>query len=70
MTREEYLVLHRHYYYMSPERLTQAVADLYERKFEQHDITVYAEHRIAARILLERNRTGEGLIYHMKDFLR
>lgn len=70
MTRSEYLVLHMTYVNMSTEELTQAVSKLYERKFEQHDITVYTEHRIAARVLLERNRTGEGLIYHMKDFLR
>lgn len=70
MTRDEYVILHSKYYHMTDEELTQAVSKLYERKFEQHDITVYTEHRIAARVLLERNRTGEGLIYHMKDFLR
>lgn len=70
MTRNEYHMLYALYCDMSTEELTQAVSKLYERKFEQHDITVYTEHRIAARVLLERNRTGEGLIYHMKDFLR
>ena len=70
MTKEEYQALYMMYFEMETPALQQAVTDLYRRKFIHNDIEAYNTHRIAARVLLEREHTGESLVYHMKDFLR
>lgn len=69
MTREEYIEKYFHYRKMSTKQLQQWVSDLYSRKFESNDITAYEEHRIAARVLVERERDGSGLLFHMKEFV-
>lgn len=69
MTRQEYMQKYFRYRRMSIEQLQQMVSDLYSRKFESHDITAYEEHRIATRALVERERDGSGLLFHMKKFV-
>ena len=69
MTKAEYFDLHDLYNRMSTKQLKQAIRQLYSRKFEQHDITAYEEHRVAARVLIERERDGQGLMFHMKKFV-
>jgi hypothetical protein len=67
MTKEEYLKIYRKYSYMSNEKLEENLKDLYEKRYIEHNIDVFTEHRIAARVRLERNRSGESLIFHMKE---
>ena len=69
MTREQYLGKYFNYRNMSTKQLQQMVKELYSRKFESHDITAYEEHRIATRVLIERDRDGSGLLFHMKKFV-
>lgn len=69
MTRDEYLGKYFNYRKMSTQQLKKMVSDLYSRKFESHDITAYEEHRIATRVLIERERDGSGLLFHMKKFI-
>lgn len=69
MTRDEYLGKYFNYRNMSTKQLQQMVKELYSRKFESHDITAYEEHRIATRVLIERERDGSGLLFHMKKFV-
>jgi hypothetical protein len=54
---------------MGTEQLRKMIGGLYSRKFESHDITAYEEHRIATRVLIERERDGSGLVFHMKKFV-
>ena len=67
MSKEEYLKLYRKYYNMSDERLTERLGELGKKRYINNEIDVFAEHRIAARVQLERRRTGEGLMFHMKE---
>lgn len=69
MTREQYLGKYFNYRNMSTKQLQQMVKELYSRKFESHDINAYEEHRIATRVLIERERDGSGLLFHMKKFV-
>ena len=67
MSKEEYLKIYRKYSYMSDERLEEKLRDLYQKRYIDHNTDVFTEHRIAARVRLERNRSGESLIFHMKE---
>jgi len=69
MSKEEYLEKYYRYRRMSLTQLKNLMCELYSRKFEEHDITAYEEHRIAARVLVERERDGSGLLFHMKQFV-
>lgn len=68
MTREQYTKLYRRYHRMNDEDLTSCLSVLASKRFDEHNTDVLAEHRIAARVQLERKRSGEGLIFHMKEF--
>lgn len=52
---------------MSDERLQERLTDLCQKRFIENNIEVFTEHRIAARVRLERNRSGESLMFHMKE---
>jgi hypothetical protein len=69
MTKDEYIGKYLNYRKMSTQQLKKMVKELYSRKFESHDITAYEEHRIATRVLIERERDGSGLLFHMKKFI-
>lgn len=69
MTRAEYVELYGKYYRLDTDTLMRAVGRLWDLR-DRGDITVYNEHRIAARVLIERNRTGESLVFHLKNFLK
>jgi len=69
MTKEVYIDMYNKYYRMNTTNLQKHVVHLYGRKFEDHDISVYAEHRVAARVLLERMRDGTGLLFHLKNIV-
>ena len=69
MTREEYIHKYWDYFRMSTQQLKQRVSELYTRKFELHDLTAYDEHRVAARVLVERERDGDGLVFHLKNII-
>ena len=67
MTKQEYADLHTHYYKMSDGKLRATVGELGRKRYDHHNIEVYAEHRIACRVLLERARDGTGLVFHLKE---
>jgi len=67
MTKETYANKFNYYRSMATPRLEGCIGDLYKLKFEDNDISVYEEHRIASRALIERNRDGTGLIFHMQN---
>ena len=67
MTKEEYAKLYRKYSYMSDAKLDERLKELYQKRYIENDIDVFTEHRIAARVRLDRNRSGESLIFHMKE---
>lgn len=67
MTKDQYLRSYRKYHNMTDEELTKSLGDLAYKRFDEFDTDVLAEHRIAARVQLERKRSGESLIFHMKE---
>jgi len=69
MTKEQYLSKYHDYNGLSTNQLKRAVHGLYSKKFIDHDLGAYEEHRIAARVLIERERDGSGLLFHMKKFV-
>ena len=67
MTKEEYANLYYKYSYMNDDELDEKLRDLYQKRYIDHNIDVFTEHRVAARVRLDRNRSGESLIFHMKE---
>ena len=67
MTKEEYQDIYYIYYNMSDKELETSLSELYKKRFIDNNTDVFTEHRIAARVRLERNRSGDGLIFHMKE---
>lgn len=67
MTKEEYQELYYKYQDMSDEELDSNLSDLFSKRYIDGNVDVYTEHRIASRVRLERNRSGESLIFHMKE---
>ena len=69
MTRGEYGALYWKYYYMSSDDLANSLKDLYTKRYIESNIDVFTEHRIAARVRLERNESKDSLTFHMKELL-
>ena len=67
MTKEEYQDLSYKYHDMCDDELNESLTELYQKRYIDNNIDVFTEHRIASRVRLERNRTGESLIFHMKE---
>ena len=67
MTKEEYQDIYYKYQDMSDDELDSCLSELYQKRYIENNIDVYTEHRIAARVRLERNRSGSSLIFHMKE---
>jgi len=67
MTKEEYQDLYYKYYDMPDDELSSKLSELYKKRYIDNNIDVFTEHRIAARVQLERNRSGNTLIFHMKE---
>ena len=69
MTREEYVSMYKKYNRLPTSKLEKCIGELYIKKFEDNDISVYEEHRIASRVLLDRNTDRTSLIYHLKNIV-
>jgi len=67
MTKEEYQDLYYEYLDMPDDELASKLSELYKKRYIDNNIDVFTEHRIAARVQLERNRSGNTLIFHMKE---
>jgi hypothetical protein len=67
MSKEEYQRIYFKYFNMSDEELSSNLSDLYKKRYLENNIDVFTEHRIAARVQLERSRSGNTLIFHMKE---
>ena len=67
MTKEEYQNIYYKYQYMDDGELEDNLKELYNKRYIDGNIDVFTEHRIASRVRLERNRSGESLIFHMKE---
>jgi hypothetical protein len=68
MTKDDYQELYYKYQDMSDDELDDSLKDLYGKRYMDGNVDVFTEHRIAARVRLERNRSGESLVFHMKEF--
>lgn len=53
---------------MSDEELDSNLSDLFSKRYVDGNVDAFTEHRIAARVRIERNRSGESLVFHMKEF--
>lgn len=67
MTKEEYQDIYFKYKYMDDDELEESLKELYQKRYIDNNIDVFTEHRIAARVRLERNRSGDGLVFHLKE---
>lgn len=54
---------------MGVEKLKQILGELGKRRYIENDIECYTEHRVAARVYLEKTRKGESLTFHLHNFM-
>lgn len=54
---------------LSTARLEEMLRDLYDRRFNQQDISVDAYYRLVSHVYNTRVRSGGSLVYHLKNFL-
>jgi hypothetical protein len=69
MTKQEYHDTYNMYYRLPTSKLEKKVGELGKKRYEEYDASLYEEHRIACRVLIERKRDGEGLIFHLKNLI-
>jgi hypothetical protein len=63
---------HKHYHRfneMGLEQLEQVLGDLGKKRYVDHDVECITEHRIAARVYIEKTRRGESLMFHLHNFM-
>ena len=54
---------------MPLDKLSLLIEELYNKRVLNHEIEYEAQHRLAGRVLNERTRSGESLIFHLNKFL-
>lgn len=69
MTREEYLARQRIYMRMPLPKLSKTLGEMFEERYEKHNIALEVDYRIASAAYIVRTKTGGSLIYHLKNFL-
>jgi len=67
--RETYMKERRILKTMPLSKLKELVGDLHKMVYEEHDTEVFSYHRLAASVLIDRTKTGETLIFHLKNFI-
>lgn len=65
--REAYMNLQRKLRRLPIQELKDKVASLHKKVYLQHDINFNSEFRLASAVLLDRTKTGDSLIYHLKN---
>ena len=68
MTSEKYHDLYSEYDSLDTAELQRVIATLHEKRFREYDLEAQAEHRIAVRVLLDRNKTGDEIIRIGREF--
>lgn len=51
------------------EELEYQLGVLWEKRYEEQDILYESQHRLTSSVYLERTRSGDSLIFHLKNFL-
>jgi hypothetical protein len=69
MTKEQYRERRRFYMRLPIRKLESTLEDLYNKRYFEYDIGLEADYRIASAAYVNRTKTGESLIYHLKNFL-
>ena len=71
MTREkiDYIELRRKYNRMETPKLERAIANLFKKRYNDLDLDVQTEHRIASSVLVARTRTKTGTTFHMQNLV-
>ena len=50
-------------------KLKSFVGELYQTRFEEHDIEIDAYYRLASHVLNQRKEGRQSLIFHMKNLV-
>lgn len=67
--RENYQREMRLLYRLPLGKLKSFVGELYQTRFEEHDIGVDAYYRLASHVLNQRKENRQSLIFHMKNLV-
>lgn len=67
--REEYLKERKELSRLSVAQLEKLLEELGRRRFDENDISVESEFRMASSVYLQKVRKGDSLIFHLRNFL-
>lgn len=67
--KQHYVYCYVKFHKMGLNKLKQVLEELGKRRYIQNDIECYTEHRVAARVYLERTRKSDGLTFHLQNFM-
>lgn len=67
--REVYLQERRKLYRLQTRELEDLLGELYRRRFVEYDVSIDVYYRIVSQVYNTRIRSGNSLIYHLKNFI-
>ena len=67
--RDLYLYHYARFRAMTITKLERVLGELWEKRYTECDNNYVNEHRIAARVYLEKTRKGDSLLFHLKNYL-
>ncbi len=70
MEKNEYKQKRRAYNKMTPEQLEKVLGDFYIRRYFNYEIELDNEYRLVSSVYLEKTRTGDSLIFHLKNYVK
>ena len=69
MLRVEDLEIVKKYNQMTIPALEKELGKLFRRRYDDYDLSVHEEHRIASVIFNRRTRSGTGMTFHMQKLV-
>ena len=69
-TREVYMEQRRKLNRLPLKELEDMLKVLSYMRYDLNDISVENEHRLASSVYLQRTRTGDSLIFHLKNYVK
>ena len=67
--REEYLADRLRMMRLSTLELEDLMSELGKKRFDENDISVENEFRIASSVYIQRTKKGGTLVFHLRNFL-
>lgn len=69
MEKENYIDIRKRFTKMDTPRLEREVGIFFKKRYEEHNVECFEEHRIASSVLIRRQRDKTGPTFHMQNLV-